>query len=65
MTMTRSETSHKCVQIWYECSACGSHMLSSKPSELFEIRDTQLAEKGLNSSASETRKIHIHGASIN
>ena len=65
MSMARCETSHKCVQIWYECAACGNHMLSSKPSELFEIRDTQFVKKELNSIPTKTQRFHINGASIN
>ncbi len=65
MAMTRSETSAKCVQIWYECTTCGSHMLSSTPSELFDIRGTRLTQKEINSAASSTRRVHINGASIN
>ncbi len=65
MAMTRSETTHKCVQIWYECPACGSHMLSSTPAEIFDIRDTQLGKKQLNSVTPAIRRFHTNGASIN
>ena len=65
MAMTRSETSDKCVQIWYECATCGSHMLSSTPAELFDIRDTRLSQKSVHSQVSENRRFYVNGASIN
>ena len=64
MDMTRSENSHKCVQIWYECAVCGSHMLSSTPSELLDVRDI-LKNTPLESEKSYTKRFTADGASIN
>ena len=64
MEMTRSENSHKCVQIWYECAVCGCHMLSSTPSELFDVKDL-LRSSSLRSEKEYTKRFNSDGASIN
>lgn len=65
MEMTRSETSHKCIQIWYECNACGSHLLSSTPSEIFEVREVLNASAQAQPATIANRRFHVNGASIN
>ena len=64
MEMTRSENSHKCVQIWYECAVCGCHMLSSTPSELFDVKDT-LRKNNIRSEKTQANRYNSDGASIN
>lgn len=64
MQMTRSENSHKCVQIWYECAVCGCHMLSSTPSELFNVRDL-LNNGKVSSEKTQVKRFNSDGASIN
>ena len=64
MEMTRSENSHKCVQIWYECAVCGCHMLSSTPSELFDVKH-MLRSNGLGSENTQAKRFNSDGAPIN
>lgn len=64
MQMTRSDSSQKCVQIWYECVVCGSHMLSSTPSELFDV-EALLRNKNPRPDTADAKRFTTNGASIN